>query len=327
MNEVFWTRVGDTRQLMYVSPAFERVWGRSCRDACLDASLWFDAIHPDQRAAVRGAYDALELSGQFDVEYRIVRPDGTIRWVRDRGVPIPDTNRQQRRIAGIAEDITSGKALERQIAELTVHEQRRIGQELHDSLGQQLTGIGLLAKTLERKLEAAGSPAASSATDLEQNVGIAQRQLRRLVKGLMPVEVAAVGLPTALQQLARTTEQLCNVVCTFHCEHRVTVDDDNAATNLYHIAQEAVTNAVRHAGARHIGIRIAEQGNSLLLQIDDDGVGVADSPGHGDGMGLKIMSHRAAVVGAAVEIGARDGGGTRVLCTLPRESSHVAATT
>jgi PAS domain S-box-containing protein len=314
INEVFWLSDVATGGLVYISPAYERIWGRRCESLYENRDEWLEAI------VAREGDDIIErvrqnwLTGQHDLEYQIERPDGSVRWIHDRGTPIHNSDGDVYRVAGTAADITARKQLEREISELTVNEQRRIGHELHDSFGQQLTGIGLLARSLEKKLEA--TDCAEAAAELAENLTVAQRQLRKLVKGLMPVEVDASGLMAALAQLATATERLCNVVCTFACDRPVAVENAGTATHLYQIAAEAVNNAVRHAGARHIRIGLTDSEGILKIQVRDDGVGLAEDYETGEGMGLRIMRHRAGVIGAAIDVRSADDGGTAVTCTL-----------
>lgn len=322
MNDVVWSLDIDAGELVYVSPAYEEIWGRPVAELYRNPDEWLSLIHVEEREAVRAAFYERASQGRFDVEFRITRPDGSVRWIHDRGFPVHGPDGKVRRVVGIAADITPYKDLQREIAESTAQEQQRIGQELHDNVGQQLTGIGLLARSLQRKLESAGSSAATSAAELVENIGIAQGQLRKLIRGVMPVEIDANGLMAALDDLAKTTADVSDVACRFDCLAPVSIGGSMTTTHLYHIAREAVNNAVRHAGAEEIHIRLEEINGAVMVQVWDNGRGFEEESTKADSMGLRIMRHRASVIGAFLDVRGGDEGGTVVTCTLRVNESN-----
>lgn len=215
--------------------------------------------------------------------------------------------------------VVERRDLERTIAEVTDREQRRIGRELHDRLGQQITGIGMLARSLQRRLAATGAPETEAAEALVEVARGAQKQVRALARGLLPVEVDAGGLMSALEELARRTETLFGQRCLFTCERPVEVHDNSTATQLFRIAQEAVHNAVTHAEASRIEIRLERRGGRLILTVADDGRGLpAEAPEEG-GLGLRILHHRAGLLNARLTLESTPGKGTTVLCSLAHE--------
>jgi len=222
-------------------------------------------------------------------------------------------------------DVTESKRLERTILEISGREQRRIGQDLHDGLGQHLTGVAFLSKVLEQKLREKGLPEAVEAAKIVGLVNQAINRTRELSRGLLPVLSDARGLMNALERLALEVEDLFQVSCRFECEHPVLIRDGNTATHLYHIAQEAVNNSLKHGRPRHVSIRLSGAGEPFL-QVDDDGVGGygswPGSPG-AQGMGLLIMSYRAKMIGGGLEIRPAAGGGTSVCCTFPAGSLEI----
>ncbi|MDH3717247.1 MAG: response regulator [Planctomycetota bacterium] len=321
INDVFWLSDAETGDLVYVSPAYVKIWNRPDENLGRVAQDWLLAVHTEEPAGVRDRIRDNWKTGQFHLNYRITRPDGSVRYIYDRATPILDAQGKVYRVAGIAEDVTDRKQLERELAEVTAKEQQRIGGELHDNLGQQLTGIGLLARGLQRKLNVGGSAEAATAGDLADNVAVAQQQLRTLIKGLIPVEVDSSGLMAALAQLAEQTERMCAVDCTLDCAQPVEVDGAATATNLYRIAQESINNAVRHAKARKIMIRLTSGHETLIMEIRDNGIGLSSERDEAEGMGLRIMRYRAEIVGAALNIRAAEGGGTIVTCRLNQKVS------
>jgi PAS domain S-box-containing protein len=149
--DAFWIKDPQTDRIVYVSPAYEKIWGRNCKELYQSPEVWLETIHPDDRKQI--AHAAIKQSaGECQEKFRIVRPDGTLRWIRDRAFPIRDSSGKLIRIVGIAEDITEQHLLERQILEISDAERVRIGQDLHDSLCQKLISIAFDNNSLEQKL-------------------------------------------------------------------------------------------------------------------------------------------------------------------------------
>lgn len=209
------------------------------------------------------------------------------------------------------------KDLQQQLATLSDDQQQRVAQQLHDGLGQHLTGVALMAKTLERRLAAQSSPLAAEAGELTSLVVEAQHQLRDLVKGLHPVDVDRRGLSAALTQLAHETEHCCQIHCRFDQQGDAVVEDYHVATHLYYIAREAVANAVKHSEANQIVVRLRQLQRGLTLQVEDDGKGFVEAAMPGGGMGLRIMRNRAEAIGAWINVEATSPHGTSVTCNLP----------
>jgi signal transduction histidine kinase len=214
-------------------------------------------------------------------------------------------------------DITERKRLEKTILDISAREQRRIGQDLHDGLGQHLTGIAFMAKVQEQKLAEKKLPEAADAANVVRLVNDAISRTRELAKGLAPVVFDSHGLMSALQLHAAEIEDMFGISCQFHCDPPVLITDGNVATHLYHIAQEAVTNAVRHGRARNILIRLSEVDGRGTLLVRDDGQGLVEPPSDYPGMGLKIMRYRADMICGTLEIRTVKAHGTSVTCKFP----------
>ena len=191
----------------------------------------------------------------------------------------------------------------KQIIEITEREQRRIGQDLHDSLGQILTGIGFISKMLEQKLLAKSLHEAEQAAEITKLVSEAVGQTSSLVKVLNPVRLHEDGLSFALEELAYNMKRIFGVTCDFKCEEPVYINkDESIVKNLYRIVQEAINNAIRHGGAKNILICLASSNPGVTLTIQDDGSGFSDSSKDNGGQGLKIMKYRAKTIGASLHI-------------------------
>ena len=198
-------------------------------------------------------------------------------------------------------------------SEAVWQQQRVIAQELHDGLGQQLTGLGFMSQSLAEKLK--DSDEAKSAGRLTEGLKSALEQIRGLAKGVFPVAPDAEGLMTALRQLAESTSATCGVACRFDCPQKVLVDDNQVAMHLYRIAQEAVTNAAKHGRPSTIQIRLESAPGGLRMDVVDDGVGLPREGKVVQGSGLRIMRYRAAAIGATLRVQNAERG-TQVTCIL-----------
>lgn len=216
----------------------------------------------------------------------------------------------------LGQQLVRRERLEREVLEISEREQRLIGQDLHDGVCQQLTGISLLSRSLSQKLS---PPQAAEASQLTRLINESIEQVRQVTRGLHPVPDEPAGLMQALRDLAERAGLSKEPVCRFVCPQPVPVPDQVVATNLYRIAQEAVQNAMRHATPHDVEIRLTSHEQSLELAVADDGCGIPAKPTSG-GIGLEIMAYRAQSVGASLEIRRRPGGGTEVACKLPLHS-------
>ena len=220
-------------------------------------------------------------------------------------------------------EIQRRKRLETGILNISDREQRRVGRELHDSLGQQLTGIAFLIKALEQKI---ADKLPAEAADLRQMSNLVKEtmeQTRDLAKGLHPVDMDAGGLVSSLGELAQTTQKLFGVSCTFKCDRPIELDSVQAAAHLYRITQEAITNAIKHGKAKNIQIVLACDKDESTLTIKSDGLDFPKAARtKGKGMGLQIMGHRADIIAGSLHIHKTDGGGAIVICRFPNSNPN-----
>lgn len=224
--------------------------------------------------------------------------------------------RVRQRTAALTEEIAERRRLEKIILDISERERRNIGRDLHDGLGQHLTGTSLTGQLLVEKLQTQQIAEAADARKLVALIEEGIEQTRRLAKGLVLAEVERDGLPAALEELATATTEQSQVTCEF----RSTGDahfDDSVNIHLYRIAQEAVHNALRHGKARHIEIGLAGADGGWEMSVRDDGAGLPLPAAREHGLGLSIMAHRATMIGASFAIGTPPGGGTLITCRLP----------
>jgi len=219
-------------------------------------------------------------------------------------------------------DITLRKHvdMEKAILESSEREQRRIGQELHDGLCQQLTGVALIAKVLSQRLAARVPVQAADADEITELINQAIDQTRDLARGLSPVEVEAAGLVPALYKFAATTERLFRISCVFAYDERFQFQHSQAlslSTHLYRIAQEAVNNAIQHGKARNVVIGLTTLRDRGILTVRDDGIGIPADMEDKQGLGLRSMRYRAGMIKASLDVRRDSGGGTVVTCSFP----------
>jgi PAS domain S-box-containing protein len=220
--------------------------------------------------------------------------------------------------------IEERKRLEAEIARVIESEQLRLGQELHDGLGQQLAGMSYMMGALKVKLDRASEPNAREVQKIEKLLLQSVEQVRNLAKGFYPVELERRGLFFALREIAHTTEQSFGVRCAVQVNDDASIEPKGpAAIQLFRIAQEAVYNAIKHAKAKQITIQLATTDGRTLLIVQDDGVGLPVSVQETKGMGLRIMDYRARMIGAQFGLSKGPGGGTIVTCSFPDRLADV----
>jgi PAS domain S-box-containing protein len=254
-----------------------------------------------------------------DQERAWIAADGSVRWFTFTHVPLRDHGTVIGLVCTVRE-ITNQKALEQEILEISNREQRRLGSDLHDGLGQELTGLSLLLKGLEMQLAREAQQYSSQVTKISDLLARAIQSTRSLARGLAPVTLERGGLPEALKHLvARCTDMYSMDVSFSNAGQKLPDLEEGAATHLYRIAQEATTNAARYARAKSICIDLRTTGRKLQLSITDDGIGLSAGLARGQpGMGLKIMEYRARMLGGTINF--EEPGpspGTRIVLAAP----------
>jgi signal transduction histidine kinase len=224
----------------------------------------------------------------------------------------------RQRTLALEREMSERQRLEEEVLKISEREQRRIGHDLHDSLCQHLTATALAGQVLTERLGAKAVPESVDAGRVVEMVEEGIDLARSLARGLYPVEMEAGGLMAAFRALAETITKSAKVLCVLGCESPVLVPDDAVATHLYRIAQEAVRNSLSHAKAKRIDISLAQRDGLVKLTVEDDGIGLLESgPPASAGLGLRIMAHRAAMIGGTFAIEPAPTGGTMVTCSFP----------
>jgi PAS domain S-box-containing protein len=304
------------------------------------AEEFFSRVHTGDRSELRRAVQrAIERDEPYDHEFRVILPGGQTRWLAGKGEVYRDELGRPLMMMGVNFDISDRKQLElqltllnesleqqvadrintinlmsKQLAELADNERQGLGRELHDTLGQDCTAISMLVTTLKHQLR--DMPQHMELVNrLEYTAEAAKKQVRRLAKGLFPVDMDADGLRVALEDLAEETGRVHRVKCRLDCRSSIHWLDNFAATQLYLVVREAVHNAVKHAQPSQIVIRVEDSPGRRVF-VWDDGYGL-HSTGASTGMGLSIMRYRCELIGGQLRFESHKTSGTTVSIVLP----------
>jgi two-component system CheB/CheR fusion protein len=227
----------------------------------------------------------------------------------------------QRRFTGILRDVSNRKRLEKAIIDVSEREQQLIGKDLHDGLCQELSGIAFLVQTMHHKLKAGEQVTELAAADVSDLLQDAVKHARALARILHPVDILPGGLADALQHLALDSSEIFSIQCRFHNPRPTEISDPNAATSLYRIARECVRNAAQFPGVKQIVIALTRKNGCCELSVSDDAKRPDSANVFAGDMVHEMILHRAGVLGARIEIHARNGGGVRVTCQIPTLSA------
>jgi len=223
----------------------------------------------------------------------------------------------QRLYTGIVRDITEQRRLEQEVLRISEHERHRIGQDLHDGLGQMLTGISLINRNIASSLKDENHPLADEVSDITNLVKEADEYARSLSRGLIPVEFEGQGLKAALERMMKNAEKLFNITCRFDAPDNIYFEDSTNLTHLYRIVQEATSNAVKHGNASEVDISIKNYDERLVIKIEDNGTGFSDDWEKDRGLGVRIMQFRSRLIGANLEIkNGKKLGGAAIIVTM-----------
>jgi len=311
--------IADTRGVIqFVNPAAETLFGY--RPGVLHGES-IKLLMPKEQRVQHDGYVQRYLQTGYP---RIIGSGRQLTAVRKDGTRFPiylsigDIKTSHARLfAGVIMDMSEQQQLQREILEVPVSEQRRIGQELHDGLGQQLTGLGLLATSLLNK---ASKPEHELATKLARGLQEAIAQVRALSRGLMPVDIDAGGFTSSLEILVDEIRYNSNIPIALNLREPVRILDNSSALHLYRVAQEALNNAIKHARASRIEVTLGLENGLGCLSIRDNGSGFDALQQRQSGLGLRIMQHRCNLIDAELEIESSPGQGTEVKCYFTVES-------
>jgi PAS domain S-box-containing protein len=330
IEDVIWVLDTTRKKVLYVNPSFQRIWGKSISTGYGVNSEYLSTVHPDDRERVgRMTSERIENSSYTSFEYRIVRPDGDIRWIRTRSFPIRDGEGKTYRLAGVAEDITERKAAEtalrdysRRLLDAQESERKHIARELHDDIGQVLTAVRMNLQSLEKNTESVYSLA--RVVEGIKVIDEALKRVRDLSFELRPSLLDDLGLAAAtrwyIDRFAQRAGIKYEVLIDFENMHeRLSRDVETAC---FRILQEALTNVGRHSHANHISVQLCAHQSRLFLSVKDDGIGMEGaalgfSANDKPTLGLRGMEERALAVAGHLEIISVVELGTEVRVSFP----------
>ncbi len=298
------------------NPAAEQLFGY--RRTELTGQLLSIVYRPAEQAALM---DAVRLGvlkhGYWRGEFSFVHQDGSEGTCESICVPLRDAKGSHLGTISVNRDVTERQRLKREILEIGDRERDRIGQDLHDGLCQQLISVAFAANQLTRHVKDRPAQVRAVAKDIAESLDDAITHARQIARGLYPVSLQAGGLPTALQELAAQISQRTSMVCDVEADETIAIKDATAATHLFRVAQESVNNALKHARATRIVIRLRRTDEKLQLSIGDNGVGLPHPDRGVVGMGMQILNYRAGAIGAELRFESSPETGTTVICSAP----------
>src|ERR1700691_2530239 len=280
--------------------------------------FWDLCLVPEEAERFKIMVEQLRVENSArDYETSWVARDGSQRLIAWSSTILPGEDGTPAYIIATGIDITERKRLEKAILEISAEEQRRIGQDLHDGLGQHLTGIAFMSKVQEQKLAEKGLPEEADAARIVTLVNQAITKTRELAHGLLPVISDARGLTSALKRWALEVEDLFDISCSFWIDEPVLIHDASVSTHLYRIAQEAVNNAIRHGEAKNILISLIPGNGYGTLRIENDGTRLPQQSTGDSGLGMQIMKYRAGMIGGSLKVESGVSRGVTITCQFP----------
>jgi two-component system, LuxR family, sensor kinase FixL len=223
----------------------------------------------------------------------------------------------------LVRDISEKRNLEQTIMKVSEDEKRALAHDLHDSICQELSGLGYMAYTVAEILHSESHSAAKQVERISEIIAQSMESLRRLSHSLDPLMEETDGLSAALRSLVSTTSDIFKMDCRFRQIGQVDFKNRDMAINLYRISQEAVHNAFRHGQASKVTITLKEKAECVLLKIVDNGSGLPTNESADKGIGLRIMKYRIGALGGWINIRNRPKGGVEVLCSAPKSRSNL----
>lgn len=315
----------DDAEIVFANESLTRLTGYTAQELLGASPTILQGPHTQGSIPTR-LTRALSDDRPVDAEMLNYRKDGSTYVAQWNASPLREPGGEVTHWVIIHTDVTEQRRLERELVEISEREQQRIGRDLHDSLGQQLTGLGFYAAGLQRTLEPVDPGAARRAATVSELVAACKASMRQISRGLVTVDLDRLGLPLALEELAANTEHLSGLRCDVQADPSVVLPGESVAIHVYRIAQEAVNNAVQHSEAQQILITLEEEGGQVRLAVADDGVGVGENGSARPGLGMRIMAYRTRIINGTLDVRRNEQGGTTVTCLFFTPDQDPSAT-
>jgi PAS domain S-box-containing protein len=331
ISGVYWVNDLDLHQTLYISPYYETIWGRKSEDLYKNPADFINAVHPDDKEYLYEAYKSIAASTVTNISYRIIRPDGEVRWISAKTKVVTDKNGKKIEY-GYAEDITSRKKAEQeikntneQLRELTAHlqsireeERKRIGREIHDELGQQLTAIKMDVVWIDKKIPAETTALKTKLKNINALLDGSNQAIRRILSELRPVILDDHGLIEAMEWLGRQFTATTGIPVKFTISKTAIKVPEPVSTCIFRVYQEAFTNITRHAKAKAVTASLKIINGNILLSIADDGKGFKPAlVQNKKSFGIFGMKERVFSLNGKFDLVSAPAKGTKINITLP----------
>lgn len=337
IEEVFWMSTPGVTQMLYVSPAYQRIWGRSVESLYRSPQSYVEAVHPEDRQRVLAAVRE-HAEGRYRVEYRIIRPDGSVRWISDRGYPVTDSDGALTAMTGVAMDVTDQRLvaqelleqqarLRRLAADLTTaedKERRHLAAELHETVAQELAVARMKLDVLLSQVDESAAPRCrAEMAEVGELVASAIRQTRSLMLALDPLALHHGDLEGALAALLRRIGETHRLQTELIDDGSAKPLDEACRQFLFRAVRETLLNVVKHAEARRATVSLKRGEGTLRIVVEDDGKGFPPGAlsgkrtGESGGYGLYSIAERIKAWNGSLEIGRRPGGGSYLVLSVP----------
>jgi len=301
----------------FFSPRWKEILGYREDELAPTTNSLAELLHPDDRDRTLKAVEAhLTDRTPYDIEVRMRHKSGDFVWVRGRGQATWNEAGEPLRMAGSISDITAQRMAEHEAIAIGERERSRIGYDLHDGLGQELTGISLGLEVLAQTLVSEQSTHLQTVRNLREKTQDSISETRRIARSLSPGFASELRILEALESLASEVNQNSGVKCHVQCPNENDIQGADVKVHLYRIAQEAINNALRHGHPKTIELRYGHDGDTIYLEVLDDGIGIPAEHDRIEGLGLRSMRYRTRMVNGSLDVATRAQGGTRVRCSF-----------
>jgi len=330
IGEVFWLNNADNSEVIYVSPSYEKVWGHTCQSLYDKPNSFIDAVFEEDKPAVIAEYEKYRNGKGFELEYRIIKPDSSIRWIKAHSFPVKNDAGNVIRHTGIAEDVTQRKLAEieienskellsdlnKRLESTRENERAVISRDIHDQLGQSLTALKIDLVSLQAKMKTE-SQEADTMGGMIKMVNSISRDVQRISSELRPLMLDDLGLASTLEWYCEEFAGRTGLKVELDIETTLS-DCINRDLALYRVAQESLTNIIRHANAGIVQVSLCEINNNIVLSIHDNGIGIPPEKLESHkSLGLLGMSERVKQYNGKLEIQSSGDVGTIIKASIP----------
>ena len=331
VNSVVWITDVASGRVTYVSPGYEHIWGRTSESLYEDSTSFLAGIHPDDRSVVAGGTESGSPVPLAEVELRVMRPDGSQRWVRHRRLRLAGASEESGKVISLAEDISDRKAMEeasrrleaqlrllaRRLDDAREEERRKLATWIHDEIGQMLTALRMDLTWLHKRLHPRAPELQQAFAEMDAMIAHNVGAVQLVCAELRPAVLADLGPLAAIEWLVDQFRRRSQIRITFTAAAEDAQLPEGVSLTLFRIVQEALTNIARHAGATAAHVELTAAEGEVVLRISDDGRGVrAEEISGARALGILGMRERVLAHGGQLDVGRGPAGGTVVTARI-----------